>query len=408
MIVLPETPSSLWLQGDHTTYPQLAETLHVDVVIIGAGIAGLTSAYLLMKSGLKIAVVEKDTIAAGVTGHTTGKVTSQHSLIYAQLASRLGSKTAGIYGTANQQALEEITHIIKREHIDCDWSVDTNYVFTTNPDRVAEFREEARVADSLGLPASFTTKTDLPFPVTGAVSFAKQGKLNSRKYLMGLAAAITSGGGKIYENSHVVVIREGEPAKIRTSGGTVFAKDVIVATNVPTFPLAARVSYALGEYPMQSYIVAGKASRPLKGMYISPDPDNYSILPITVGSDEYMLIGGESNIPGTRFNFKTRHERLAAYGEKYFDMQTIAHRWYHRDYLGYDDMPLVGPLYSGSKHLYTATGFMKWGLTNGTMAAMILCDLVNGIPNAWASTFNPHRSSLIGSIPKVIGEKLSG
>lgn len=403
---LPEKASSLWVHANTPTYPTLKEELSVDVAIIGAGIAGLTSAYFLTKSGLSVAVVEKDTIGAGVTGHTTGKVTSQHNLIYNKLKKRHGRESARLYGTANQQALEEVANIIKTEHINCDWSVDDNYVYTTDPAQVETFKEEARVADSLGLPASFTKQTDLPFPITAAVAFSKQGKLNSRKYLLGLAEAITGRGGKIYENSHVVVIRDGEPAKIRTARGTIHARDIIVATNVPTFPLFARVGYALGVYPQQSYIVAGKNPHPFKGMYISPDPDHYSILPINIGGEPHLLIGGEGNVLGSRFNFKTRHKRLANYAGIHFDMNEVKFRWYHRDYMGYDDMPLAGLLYPWSKHLYTATGFMKWGLTNATVSAMILTDLIHGIPNGWADTFNPHRPTLIRSIPKTIAENI--
>lgn len=359
-----------------------------------------------MKSGLKVIVVEKDTIAAGVTGHTTGKVTSQHSLIYAKLEKRLGTETARIYGTANQTALQEVARIIKDERIDCDWAVDDNYVFTSEASQVKEFEQEAETAARLGLPATFTKKSGLPFDIAGAVKFSKQGKLHSRKYLLGLADAITRGGGKIFEKSKIVTIRSGDPCRIRTVNGTVNAKYVVVATNVPTLPLLARATYAHGEYPMQSYIVSGEPEREIKGMYISPDKGHYSILPIKLDGEPRLLIGGEGNFLGTRLNFKQRHQRLADYGMKYFGMHDITHRWFHRDYMGYDDMPLVGRLYPQSNHLFTATGFMKWGLTNATMSAMILTDLINDVPNEWAKTFDPYRASLPGSIPKFIGEKL--
>jgi glycine/D-amino acid oxidase-like deaminating enzyme len=143
-------------------------------------------------------------------------------------------------------------------------------------------------------------------------------------------------------------------------------------------------------------------------MYISPDKDQYSILPVQSGDEQLLLIGGQGHIPFTRFNAKERYKKLAEYAEDNFDMEGIDYRWTAYDYLGYDDMPLVGKLYPWSKHVWTATGLMKWGMTNGTMAAMLLSDLVLGIDNKFAAAFNPHRMSAVKAIPKVIREHLTG
>ena len=141
-------------------------------------------------------------------------------------------------------------------------------------------------------------------------------------------------------------------------------------------------------------------------MYISPDKDNYSILPVNDGNSTLLLIGGEGHIPGTRLNTNSRYQRLANYTKKNFGITTIEYKWSHRDYLGYDDLPLIGKLYPWSKHTYTATAFMKWGLTNGTMAGILLSDMVQGKVNPLSATFNPHRLQVVTSIPKVIGENL--
>ncbi len=399
--------NSYWLESTRSPgYPTLADDTETDVVIIGAGIAGLTSAYLLKKAGLRAIVLEKDTIGEGVSGHTTGKITSQHNLIYNTLTSRLGEKTARIYGEANQQAIQKISEIVHSEHIDCDWRHEDSYVYTTDSAKVWELQKEAEVAAKLGLPATFERTTDLPFEVAGAVRFSDQATFHIRKYLLGLARAIEGDGGHIYEKSHVFRIKDGEPGKVRTAKASVHAKHIIVATNVPTFPLMARGSYCLAEYPMQSYIVAGRIDREIRGMYISPDKNHYSILPVKNGDDSLLLIGGEGHIPLTRFNTETRYKRLGDYAKRHFGV-TAEYHWNHRDYLGYDDMPLIGQLYPWSKHAYTATGFMKWGMTNATVAGMLLTDQICGVENEWAHTFNPYRLKAPASIPKVIGEHLS-
>jgi glycine/D-amino acid oxidase-like deaminating enzyme len=399
--------NSYWLESTKSPgYPALTEDVETDVVIIGAGIAGLTAAYLLKKSGRKVCVVEKDTIGDGISGHTTGKVTSQHSLIYNKLSEWLGEKTARLYGEANQCAIDKIAAIIKTEQIECDWRHEDSYVYTTDKARVAAFQNEAITAAKLGLPATFEQTANLPFPIQGAVRFSNQATFHIRKYLLGLARAIEGGGSHIYEHSHAIGIKSGEPGRVTTSKASVHAKHIIVATNVPTFPLFARGSYCIAEYPMQSYIVAGRISQEIKGMYISPDKHHYSILQVKGDKANFLLIGGEGHIPLTRFNQDTRYKRLAAYAKKYFDITDIEYRWTARDYLGYDDMPLIGKLYPWSKHIYTATGFMKWGLTNGTVAGMLLTDQICDIDNKWTELFNPHRIKTIASIPKVVSEHL--
>jgi len=407
MIELLRDNTSYWLDSiEGAKYPTLSDDVTVDVAIVGAGIAGLTAAYLLKESGLTVAVIEKDTVGAGVSGHTTGKITSQHNLIYTKLKDRLGEETASIYGNANEAALAEIERIIRKEKLDCDFRREDNFVYTTDKARVKQFKKEADVAASLGLPASFETKIDLPFPVVGSVKFSNQATFHIGKYLQGLARAVHGNGSYVFEHSHVNGIREGKPGHVSTRGGMVKADNIIAATNVPTFPLMARGTYCIVEYPMQSYIVAGTPSKPVSGMYISPDKSHYSIHPVKRDGKQLLLIGGEGHIPGSRINISTRLRRLAAYADEHFGVKDIEYRWTHRDYLGYDDMPLVGKLYPWSKHIYTATGFMKWGMTNGTMASMILHDQIIGKPNKWSATFNPHRLQAPAAIPKVIGEKL--
>jgi glycine/D-amino acid oxidase-like deaminating enzyme len=401
MLELPAQEESYWREGyPAVIYPQLKDDLEVDVAIIGAGITGLTAAYLLKKSGFKVAVVEKSTVGGGTTGRTTGKVTSQHNLVYSDLQNRLGQAAARIYGEANQAAVKQIGNIIKQEKISCEWQGEDNYVYTDNPAKIDLFKQEAKTAAALGLPATFETKTPLPFDVTGAVKFTGQAKLNSQKYLLGLARAVHGNGSYVFEGSNVIGIRDGSPGHIKTKRASIDAKHIIVATNVPTLPLMARATYCLLEYPRESYIVAGLLPRELDGMYISPDKHNYSILPVGSDSQKLILIGGESHISGLRGNTESRYQRLADYAEKRFGVTAITNRWSDRDYLSYDNVPLIGKLYPWSKNLYVGTGFMKWGLSNGTVAGMILHDTIRGAENPWASTFNSSRLKPAASIPR--------
>ncbi len=409
MLKLPVDERSLWREAyTESLYPQLTADIQTDAVIIGAGITGLTTAYLLKQAGLTVAVLEKATVGGGTSGRTTGKLTSQHGLIYSTLQQRLGTDVAQSYADANQAAVAKVASIIQAENIDCSFERADNYVFTTDATQVTKFQQEAKICQQLGLPASYETTSPLPFQIQAAVRFTDQANFDAQQYLLGLAAAIHGNGSYVFEHSNVTRIKDGQPCRVKTANGSVTASDIIVATNVPTLPLTARGSYCIVEYPQESYIVAGRLSGEVTGMYISPDKANYSVLPVTVNGERLLLVGGEGHISGLRGSTKRRYQRLATYAHEQFGVTEITHRWSDRDYLAYDDLPLIGKLYPRSEHLYVASAFRKWGLSNGTAAAMILHDLIIGQENPWAATFQPHRHSAVASIPRVIGQHLTG
>ncbi len=405
MLKLPDTEKSYWQEiYSRSLYPSLQNNFETDVAVVGAGITGLTVAYLLKQSGFKVAVLEKNTIGSGTTGRTTGKVTSQHNLVYADMQKRMGIRTARLYGEANQSAVRLIDKIINLESINCDWKMQDNYVYTSDPSKVRQFRQEAEVASALGLPSTYEINTPLPFEVVAAVKFAGQGTLHSQKYLLALAAIINGSGSHVFENSNATGIQDGSPGRVKTKKATIIAKHIIVATNVPTLPLMARGGYCALEYPLESYIVASKFEDELTGMYISPDYEHYSILPININDNRLLLIGGNGHISGLRGNKKFRYKKLLDYAEKQFGITSVKYHWSDRDYLSYDSIPLVGKLYPWSKNLYVGTAFMKWGLTYGTVAAMILHDLICDDHNKWASTFDSNRIRPVLSIPRVISQ----
>lgn len=404
MLQLPENDDSYW-RSAYTVpqlYPELTEELWVDVAVVGAGISGLTSAYLLKEAGKTVAVIDKHTVGGGTTGRTTGKVTSQHGVVYADLIERFGEKKARLYGEANQAAIEEIARIVATEGIECNWHRDDNYVFTVNPKRTEQFEREAAAAQQLGLPASLEQSTSLPFEISRAVKFEHQASFHSVEYVMGLAKAIDGQGSYVFEHTAANGIREGTPGYVRTRHSKIRAQHIIITSSVPTLPLVARGGYALFEYPSESYIIAGITSSTRHGMYISPDKHHYSILPIHGGDEEIILIGGEGHFWGMRGNRQARLQRLADYAETHFGVTQLLNKWSDRDYISYDGIPLIGKLYPWSKRLYVGTAFRKWGLTGGTVAGMLLRDHILGVENPWDEVFHAMRTSPIKSIPHAL------
>ncbi|MGH7218223.1 MAG: FAD-dependent oxidoreductase [Candidatus Microsaccharimonas sp.] len=399
----PSKGISLWSETTGATkrqYPRLEQDFSIDVAIIGGGIAGLTLAYLLKKAGKNVAVFEKHTIGEGVTGFTTAKVTSQHGLVYSELFKNFDETTARLYGEANQQAIETIETIIKNERIECDWRREDNYVYTQKADEVNKLKQEAALAKKLGLPASFTKKTPLPFAVEGAVRFKKQGVFHVLRYLQGLAAAVDGGGSYVFEQTKAFHFKDGAPATFLVRGGKVTATDIVFATNIPA-AVKDHIYYGLLAYPTRSYIIAGKVeqSTAAAGMYINTGKPTHSILPTEVDGQPWMLVGGYGHFVGMNTSQGRRYKKLEAVAGS-VGLEKITYRWSTWDFTAYDGLPLIGKLYNNSKHLYTAAAFRKWGMTNATVAALVLTDTITGRKNPWADMLRPDRPSAMKAMPK--------
>lgn len=400
MATYPSKGNSLWLHtSTASSYDHLDGDLHVDVAIIGGGIAGLTTAYLLKKQGRKVAVFEKQAIGEGVTGYTTAKVTSQHGITYSKLTEKFGTESARVYGEANQAALEQIESIIQEEGIDCDWRREDNYVFTEKIEKLPELQREAADAALLGLPASFTTETDLPFEVKGAVKFEKQATFHIGKYLHGLARAIQGDENFVFEHTPCRKFEDSSLCMFQAPTGTVISNKLIFATNAPA-AVKDHIAYALYEYPTRSYIVAGQVKEKISGMYISADKPTRSILPTYIDGSPWMLVGGDSHFVGLSGPAAGHYSKLSQYAKERFDVEDIQYRWSTWDFVPYDTVPLIGKLYPWSKNTYVITGLRKWGMTNATVGAMILRDELMGVTNPWADVFRTNRSSTILSLPQ--------
>lgn len=383
---------SLWVAtAGVTAYPSLAMNLDVDVAVVGGGIAGLTAALALKRAGNSVAVLEAARVGTGVTGHTTGKITALHRLAYTELAERHGPKVAGSYGQANQAAVEHIARVVAEEGIDCDFRRVSNYTYAESDDAVARVRDEAALAARLGLPSVFSTDVPLPFAVRGAVRFDDQAQFHAVKYLQGLARAVDGSGSHVFENSRVTAVRDGAPAAVETGGGTVRAREVIVAAN---YPIGEPGEYAARCYLHRSYLIASQAHAVrLDGTFISVDEPMRSILAIDVDGSSYVLTGGEGHRATETGDAAGRYRRLAAFARERLGVGETSFRWSTQDTMPVDGLPYVGTLSETAAHLHVITGLRKWGLTNGTAGALILADSLSGRFNPWAAVFDTTRSA---------------
>lgn len=384
------TFASLWAATSASTgYAALNTDLDVDVAVIGGGIAGLTAALALKRAGQTVAVLEAARVGTGVTGNTTGKVTSLHRLAYTELAGRHGAEAARFYGEANEAAIQHVAGTVAEEGIDCGFRRVSNYTYAESERTLDLVREEAALAGRLGLPASFTTEVPLPFAVKGAVRFDGQAQIHALRYVQGLARAVDGEGGFVFEESPATGFRDGSPAVVDTDGGSVRAREIIVATNMP---IEDNGIFDERCYVHRSYIVAGRtALPPLDSTFLSADQPMRSILTIGLDGTNYVLAGGEGHPASERTDSAERYRRLSGFARDRLGVDEIVYRWSTQDAMPADGLPYVGLMSPESKHVHVITGLRKWGLTNGTAAALILRDTLCGRHNPWAAVFDSTR-----------------
>ena len=386
---LPGKAASLWVEtSPPTAYPPLEENVSVDVAVLGGGIAGLTTALLLARSGASVAVVDAGKVGRGVSGYSTAKVTSLHSLTYAEVASSRGEDHAHVYGEANEAGLATIARFARELAIECDFRRRPNFTHTDSADEVDQIREEADTAARLGLPASFVTETDLPWDVAGAVRFEEQAEFHPCKYLVGIAQAIRGEGGQIYEHTRAVAVSDGDPCTVRVENGRELqAGHVIVATH---FPFPDRSGFFARIHPERSYALAVRIRGAVpQGMYIDTQGHSLRSQPAP-GGGELLLVGGASHKVGQGDEAES-YRYLYRYARERFDVVSVDYRWSTQDNIPLDKVPYVGKLAPFSRRLFVATGFRKWGYANGTAAAIILADAVKGREHPWAPTFDSNR-----------------
>jgi glycine/D-amino acid oxidase-like deaminating enzyme/nitrite reductase/ring-hydroxylating ferredoxin subunit len=378
---------------EETNYPELIENIEIDVAVVGGGIAGITTAYLLRKEGYRVAVIEADKICKATTAHTTAKITSQHALIYDKAIKTFGKDMVQQYADANEYAIKFMADLVKTNNIQCDYETKAAYVFTQDEKYVNKIRNEAEAAASLGIPAEFVTETPLPFPVLGAVKFNAQAQFHPRKYVLALAKEIPKDGSYIFEGTRAVDIEEGETCTIKTAKGKkIRARHVVIASHYPFYD--GKVMYFAKMYPSRSYLMAFKIyETPPDGMFINVDTPGMTLRSQIHQGGEILLFGGEAHKTAHGEQTSTHYENLRKLVRKIFTVKEELYHWSTQDYYTLDEIPYIGRLTADTSCIYVATGFRKWGMTNGTVAALIIKDLIIKGKSPWEGIYSPQRAT---------------
>ncbi|EOU1465112.1 FAD-dependent oxidoreductase [Clostridium perfringens] len=365
----------------------LNKDIKTDVLVIGAGIAGILTAYMLKQKGRDVVLIDAAEIASGNTKNTTAKITSQHDLIYSKLIAEFGEEKARQYAKANELAIKKYKEIIEDKRIECDFEEKPAYVYSLN--EIDVLKEEVEAAKNLGIDAEFVDEANLPFKINGAVKFNNQAQFNPLKFLKGISNELI-----IYENTRALEIKEN---LVVTSGGNITANNIVVATHYPI--MNAPGYYFMKMHQERSYVLALENTSEIDGMYIDLNKEGYSFRTY----NNLLLLGGISHRTGENEEGGS-YDELRKVAKRLYPKAKEKYYWSAQDCMTIDGIPYIGRYSSETSNIYVATGFNKWGMTSSMVSAMIISDMILEKENDFSEIFSPRRFDLSLSINNIAND----
>ena len=381
-------------------YPPLDRSLTVDAVVIGAGITGLTAAYLLKRSGRTVAVIDRRRCGGVDSGLTTAHVTCVTDLELSELVKHFGRDHAWAVWDAGLAAIEQIDRIVRREEIACDWTWVPGYKHLPAGEtdeggrQTRHLREEGALAADLGFDARFVEA--VPFYGTAGVEFDGQAKFHPRKYLSALAKLIDGDGSHVFEHTESEEVSE-NPLSVKANGYTLSCGFIVIATHTPLMGktnMASAIGLQTKLYLYTSYVLGGRIPKGAvpEGLYWdTADPYHYLRIDAHRGFD-YAIFGGKDHKTG-QGDPETAYRELEADATRILPAFDVTHRWSGQVIETNDGLPFIGET---SDKQFAATGYAGNGMTFGTLAGMMAHDCATGRRNPWRELFDPGRTKVRG------------
>ena len=405
-----QASTSIWMATANTlSQSRLREDIRTDVCIIGAGIAGLTTAYLLGREGRSVAVLDDGSIGGGMTGRTTAHLTNAYDDRYVEIEKVHGAEASRLTADSHTAAIHKISEIVSREKIDCDFEWLDGFLFAATPDEIDLLNDELAAAHRAGLVGvEKVARAPLDSFNTGvALRFPRQGQFHPLNYMDGLARAIKRDGGRLFGQTHATQIEGGAEARVETSHGPVVSCEVVVvATNTP---VNDRVAIHTKQAPYVTYAIGvrvpkGTVTRAL--YWDTGDPYHYVRLQTEDGYD-VLIVGGEDHKTGQANDGFERFRRLEQWTrERFPQMLEVKYRWSGQVMEPVDGLAFIGRNPLDEDNVFIATGDSGQGMTHGTIAGMLLTDLIQGRKNSWKDLYDPSRIRL-KSLPEYASENIN-
>lgn len=393
--------SSVWMATVDMPQPApLAQSLHADVCIIGAGIAGLSTAYCLACEGKSVILLEDGRIGSGMTQRTTAHPSNVMDEGYVEIERLHGHKGARLAASSHAAAIDRIEKIVAEERIACDFERIDGYLFSKSGGSNETLDDEFLAAQCAGMRVERLERSPvIPLEAGPCLRFPRQAQFHPLRYLIGLAGAVHRRGGQIFGGTHVKSVKDGPQAQVETDGGAIVTAGAIVAATNTS--IVDTVAIHTKQAPYMTYVIGARiptGSVP-KALYWDMD-DPYHYVRIQSGSDrdgqyDVLIAGGEDHKTGQADDAEMRYARLEQWARDRFPMiERIEYRWSGQVMEPVDGIGFIGHDPGGSENVYIATGDSGMGMTHGMIAGILLTDLIMKRDCPWSSLYDPSRKTL--------------
>lgn len=389
----PDVKLSFW--RDSVELPQftkLDEDIDTEIVVVGTGIVGIMNAYQLVLKGYDVTLIEGDEILSGTTKNTTARITAQQGLLYGQLSKQMGEEKARHYYDSQMEAINEIERLVAKHEIDCDFKRLNSVIYTVYEDSIKDLEKEADVYKSLGIDGYLSKGgLKLPFETVAELVMKNQAEFHPLKFLKGILDIATDSGVKVYEHTRAKSVED--DTLVTTDGNKINFKNMVIATHFPFLDLEGfyfnsfKISYGYG-------LVVTSTTPPPDDVSLSGhDGAGLSIRNI-VNPDRSaatVLFGGLGHMSYEDKDMNRQIETLKLYADQKTINDEVLYAYRAQDLMTADSLPFIGKFDKQHDNRFVATGFNKFGMTNGVLSSMVIRDLITGNDNDYKDLLDPHR-----------------
>lgn len=371
---------SLWLQHvTPMTTTKVTSDISCDICIIGGGLSGIYTAYLLAKEGFNVVVVEAKTIGGGATAHSTGKLTAQHGALYHKLSESEGQ----LYYRANKSAIERALEVASNQ----SFIRTTSFLYTTEVNKRIQLEQEHAAYEKIGIPSIATNETELNINVELALGMKDEAQIHPVSFLLHFAKLAQEEGAQLFTNTRITRVTN-DPTATTEDGYTITCNKLILCTHYPIESLSGLTTTKLTIN--RTYLTAVKANDLLNGQYLSIDTSSRTIRTAIINDEQFLIYGGMSHVAGTEGDTEKYYGTISNELQSIFHLPAPNFLWSAQDMATPDDIPFVGPI-SNDSPIYITTGYNKWGLSNSLVAAEILRGMFTNNEHPATALYDPTR-----------------
>ncbi|MGE7545169.1 FAD-dependent oxidoreductase [Sporosarcina newyorkensis] len=380
---------SLWLATAYPNeeYPVVEDNLSCEVLIIGGGLSGIANAYFLASQGKDVILLEKNSILHGATGNSTGKLTAQHDLVYADLIEQFDLESAKLYFNANESALQFARSIADANELQTAHSA----LYSQTAKGTEQLMREKKAYEEIGIPFTLAGKaTDLPFQTTNTLIIENEAQIHPVRFGQKLAQLATKAGARLFEHAQVAALDTDRHFVKLSSSTEIRYRQLIICSHYPIEALEGMQILKLDVD--RSYIAAAKTTTPFAHQYIAVDNPKRSIRTTTIDGQSYLLLAAESHHAGAEKETQIHYDRITEDLKTNLQHSDIIYKWSAQDPSTPDLVPYAGAISDASPDVFISTGYRKWGLSNSMASAQIISDAIVGRHNPASELYSPRRT----------------